>query len=872
MLKRIVFVSLLLVAVSSRAAEVGIPLHQTLTPEGKQIALPKLRPQVIALSPDGTTLVTSGKNNELIVLDPATGEIRQRVVMPGKVDVNPKSVSEHILQPDKTAQVSFTGLAFAPDGRRIYLSDVNGTIKTFSVAADGRVAGLRSFPLPDVTTATRKQEIPAGIAVSADGKRLYVALNLSNSVAEMDADTGAIIRRFNVGVAPYDVALVGKKLCVSNWGGRRPGWTSATALAGRGTTVRADPVRFIACEGSVSVINLATGKITAELLTGLHASGLACSPDGKHLLVANANSDTVSVIETATDKIIETILLRWSPDDLFGASPNALVFAPDGKTFYVCNGTQNAVAVVAFAPGKSRVEGLIPVGWFPGAITFDARRNAIYVANIKGKGSGSSGFAPETGEYIGFNSHQHFGTLSLVPTPDAARLKTLTQTVLANYRRSVMAAALLPARPGQPPRAVPERVGEPSVFRHVIYIIKENRTYDQVLGDMKEGNGDERLCTFGEKFTPNQHKISREFVLLDNTFCSGILSADGHQWATSSFVTDYLEKEFAGFPRSYPDGTHPDALAYSPTGFIWDNVIAHGKTLRNYGEFMDSTVAWKDPKRVGKPCWIDAYNDFIHKTGLIRYSSTPNIASLARHSRLNTAGWEKNVPDIIKADLFIQDLRAAEKTGDLPHFIILYLPNDHTFGTRAGGPTPGACVADNDLAVGRVIEALSHSRFWKNTCVFAIEDDPQNGYDHVSAYRTTAYVASAYTKRRAVVSAKYTQPSLLRTMELILGLPPMNQLDATAAPMTECFNDTPDFTPYDAAPNNIPIDQLNPAPHTLTDPVLRRDAMISAKLPLSAPDRCPEIVLNKILWRAQKGSRAPYPDWAAIPDAKDDDD
>ena len=845
-----------------------LPLHQTLTPEGTQIELPKLRPQVIALSPDGKILVTSGKSNELLVLDPVTGVIRQRVVMPGKHEPDPKSVSEHILHPDKTAQVSFTGLAFTPDGHRIFLSDVNGSIKVFSVADDGRVTGLRSFPLTAVTNTTRSQEIPAGIAVSADGKRLYVALNLSNRLLEMDADTGRELRHFNVGVAPCDVAVVGNKVYVSNWGGRRPYSQSTVASAGRGTTVRVDPVRFIACEGSVSVVDLVAGKVTAEILTGLHASGLARSPDARHVAVANANSDTVSVIGTATDKVVETILLRWSPDDLFGASPNALVFDDTGKRLFVCNGTQNAVAVVAFAPGKSRVEGLIPVGWYPGAIAFDARRNALRVANIKGKGSG---FVPDDGKQTGFNSHQYVGSLSLVPMPGTARLKSLTQTVLANYRRAVMWQALLPPRRNQPPRPVPERVGEPSVFKHVIYIIKENRTYDQVLGDVKEGNGDPSLCTFGEKFTPNQHKLAREFVLLDNTYCSGVLSADGHQWATSAFVTDYLEKEFAGFPRSYPDGTHPDALAYSPTGFIWDNAIAHGRTLRNYGEFMDSTCAWKDPKRVGKPGWTEVYHDFIRQTGLVKFSSTPNIASLARHSKLDTVGWESRVPDVVKADLFIRELRAFEKTGNLPQLTILYLPNDHTFGTRAGGPTPGACVADNDLAVGRVVEALSHSRFWKDTCVLAIEDDPQNGHDHVSAYRTTAYVASAYTKRRAVISAKYTQPSLIRTMELMLGLPPMNQLDATAAPMTECFNDTPDLAPFDAVPNQIPLDQVNPAPHALHDPVLRRDAILSAKLPLNEPDRCPEIVLNKILWHAQKGTRAPYPGWATIPDARDDD-
>jgi DNA-binding beta-propeller fold protein YncE len=588
--------------------------------------------------------------------------------------------------------------------------------------------------------------------------------------------------------------------------------------------------------------------------------------------VANAGSDTLSVIDVRQETIVETIPMRWTPNDLFGASPNALAITPDGKTVYVCNGTQNAAAVVAFRPGKSKLSGFIPTGWYPGAIVYDSVRKAIYVANIKGQGSG---IPPLPGDKIKFNSHQYHGSVSLIPLADQKRkLPQWTKQVLLNYRHAVMEAAKLPPRPDQPARPVPVRVGEPSVFKHVIYIIKENRTYDQVLGDMPEGNGDPSLCIFGEQITPNLHKICREFVLLDGTCCSGILSADGHQWSDTAFVTDYLEKSFAGFPRSYPDGmddTDVDALSYAPSGFLWDNALAHGKTIRDYGEFAIDSSQWKDGRK-GSPSFLDYYNDFVNQTGLIKISSRPAIESLRPYLNMDTTGWNMDVPDIFRAAQFTNELRQFEAKGELPHLIIICLPNDHTSGTNPKSPTPAAHVADNDLAMGQIVEAVSHSKFWKDTCIFTIEDDPQNGWDHVSGYRTTAYVISPYTKRHTVVHTAYNQTGMIRTMELILGLPPMNQLDASAEPMFDCFTSEPDFTPYNAVPNNIPLNQMNPKKTAIHDRGQLRDAITSLKLDLSKPDRCPEDVLNQILWRAQKGN-APYPQQYINPLAgKDDDD
>jgi YVTN family beta-propeller protein len=845
------------------------PVHQVLTPIGIQVELSGMRPQALALSPDGRLLVTSGKTQELVMINPQTGEIRQNVALPSSEARSPDVVSSHILKSDKSGQLSYTGLIFSPDGSRIYLSNVNGDIKVFHVSRAGQVSGLFSIPLPAANAPNRKEEIPAGLAISRDGRRLYVVLNLSNRLAEIDTATGEMLRSWPVGVAPYDVVLVSEKAYVSNWGGRLPDSDSLTGPAGQGTRVRVDPVRHIASEGSVSVIHLNQQTPVSQIMVGLHSSGIASSPDGRHVVVANAGSDTLSVIDTRTDKVIETIWAKPSPADLFGASPNALAFNPAGDTLFVANGTQNAIAVFRFLPVESKLLGLIPVGWFPGAVAYDTTRHRLVVANIKGVGSTRGLQVERAGQ---FNTYQYHGTLSLVPVPEAKELASLTRQVLNNYRYPLLKEARQPARPNQAARPIPKRVGEPSVFDHVVYIIKENRTYDQVLGDIPEGNGDPSLCVFGARITPNQHKMVRQFVLLDNIYCSGILSADGHQWSDSAFATDYMEKSFAGFPRSYPDGmedNNVDALAYAPSGFIWDNAIALGKSLRVYGEFAITETSWVVPGKKDSPSFLDYYRDFVDQTHLINISSRPGIESLRPYINTQTVGWDMGIPDVFRAAQFIKELRAYERKGEFPNLIIICLPNDHTSGTKAGSPTPAAQVADNDLAFGQIVEAISHSPFWGKTCIFAIEDDPQNGWDHVSGFRTTAYVISPYTRRNTVVNTQYNQTSILRSIELILGLPPMNQIDATATAMSDCFTDVPDFTPYEVMPTNVPLDQMNPDPKKISNATLRKDAIASARLPLEEVDRCPEDVLNRILWRAMKGTREPYPQWAVIADPKD---
>jgi YVTN family beta-propeller protein len=893
--------------VGRHAGRVVLPLPQTLTPLGRQVELPGMRPQALALSPDGRLLAVSGKTNELVILDPGTGAVRQRVPLPRqRLAESAAAVSAQFLEADTKGQLSYTGLIFAPDGRQIYLSNVEGDVKVFGVDEEGRVSGQGTIGLPPANAPRRKAEIPAGLALSADGRQLFVVGNMSNTLVELDLASGRQLRRFDVGVAPFDVLLVNGKAYVSNWGGRRPGADDLTGPAGRGMLVRVDPLRHIASEGSVTSIDLASGHQT-EILTHLHASALALSPDSKFVVCANAGSDNLSVIDTATDRVVETIWAKPKPSELLGATPNALAFTPDGRTLYVANGTQNAVAVIEFNPElpkgtvplkgtvpfssdenrdsprdenrdsprqrHAKLAGLIPVGWFPGAIAFDAGRRQLCVANIKGLQSQPALITrKDLKGKSGYNSHKYQGSLSLVPLPPATDLPRLSQSVWNNLRQRQIDEALQPPRPDQPPRAIPERIGEPSRIRHVVYVIKENRTYDQVLGDLPQANGDPALCVFGRRITPNQHKLAGEFVLLDNTYCAAILSADGHQWSTSALANDYLERSFANFPRSYPDGMgkdESDALAWSPAGFIWDRAFAQHVSLRNYGEFTGPAVRWRNGDKKTKPDFRACYAAWQKTRDDVIFECRAMIPTLRSVSPAHYVGWCLDVPDQYRADVILEELRDFEARGQFPALVLICLPNDHTSGTKPRCPTPAAMAADNDRAFGRLVEGLSHSRFWKEMAVVAIEDDPQDGWDHVSGYRTTAYVVSPFVRRNVVISTHYSTVSILRTIEQILGLKPLNQFDAAARPMFDCFTETPDFTAFDSLESNVPLDQMNPEPHAIAHPQLRADALASEQFNFDQADRAPEDKLNRILWRAMRGPADPYPAWAV---SSNDDD
>jgi hypothetical protein len=471
----------------------------------------------------------------------------------------------------------------------------------------------------------------------------------------------------------------------------------------------------------------------------------------------------------------------------------------------------------------------------------------LFVANIKGHGSLSQPRDKEKG----MNSHDHLGSVSIIDLNlSGVERDKLTAQVNANNRLGMSLAGLAKPRPDAKPVPVPERHGEPSVFEHVIYIIKENRTYDQVFGALKEGKGEPKLVMFGEQVTPNHHALARQFTLFDNFYCSGVLSADGHSWVNEAYVTDYLERAFGGFTRSYPyEGS--DQLAFAPTGFLWDYALAHKKSLRIYGEFARTIYA------PAKATWTDLYTDFVKGTSNIRIQAKTNWPTLEKYTHPHYPGFSMVMPDVYRAKIFLEEFHVFKKAGDLPNLTYLFLPTDHTSGTRPDAPTPRAMVADNDLAVGRVVEAVTRSKFWPKTCIFIVEDDPQNGFDHIDGHRTVAMIISPYTRRKFVDSTNYNQTSMVKTIELVLGLPPMNQYDLSATPMRSCFQETADLTPFASLPNQIALDEMNPPLKKLKGQALLW-AKKSLELNLDDCDAADEDTFNRILWHATRGD-TPYP-------------
>ena len=530
----------------------------------------------------------------------------------------------------------------------------------------------------------------------------------------------------------------------------------------------------------------------------------------------------------------------------------------------------NALAVVKLGinatkkgSGKiSMVTGFIPTGAYPSSVSI-LNPGYLYVCNLEAAGARVGIRVKNTANLI-YNSHIMLASVSVIPVPDEKSLKAYTDTVIAVNDLARATLAREKPRASAQPKAVPDRIGEPSLFKHVVYIIKENRTYDQVLGDMKQGDGDPGLCIYGADITPNTHRLSEEFMLLDNFHASGKCSAEGHQWTDASIVTDYIEKNMRAWFRSYAH-VQTDALVYAPTGFIWDNATSHGKSARIYGE-ASVPVFEKEMN------WKDIYNMYKkgEKVVFSNYTTIEPVNKILSQSYPSYGNHE--FTDSMRADALIRELNDYEAMADdqLPELMVVALPNDHTNGTRPGYPTPRAFVADNDYSLGRIVEAFSKSRFWKNTVIFVVEDDSQGGWDHVSSYRTVSLVISPYSRLKTVNHTFYTQPSMVRTIEQILGLPPMNIQDAIANPMTDCFTANPDMTPYQAIPNKIPIDELNPPLSSLTGKALHY-AKKSMLPEFEGVDAGNDDLLNRILWYAAKGN-TPYPAKFASAVGDDDDD
>ncbi|QVL34972.1 bifunctional YncE family protein/alkaline phosphatase family protein [Telmatocola sphagniphila] len=813
-----------------------VPTNQVIKPAGKQVTFPG-RPVDLAFLEHGK--ITAIKNmHDIVFVETASGKILQTVDIP-------------------KSKLSVVGLVNV--GGKVYVSDSMGLMQSIEFDEDGFYKLLPALPLEKIKLEGEPDY--AGIAKLSD-EQIFVTCTRGNFVQLVDIKNQKAGQIIPVGVAPYTVAVVSStKAYISNWGGDHPK-ANDPQRSSSGTPTRVDERTGISNHGSVSIIRKENGtwKESKSITVGLHPSGMILSKNSKRLYVANANSDTVSVIDTDTDEVLETIFCRPESRLPFGSASNALALSPEGGTLYVANGTNNCIAVVRLSakssegmgegrPEKSQVLGLIPTGWYPGAILLNAEGTQLIVANVKGLGSLNQKRIAEKGH----NSHDHLGSISIIDVPDAKTLAKYTEEVNTNNRLNYSLAGLEKPRPDAKPLVIPQRHGEPSLIKHVVYIIKENRTYDQVLGDMKEGNGDAHLCIFGENTTPNHHKLAREFTLLDNFYCSGVLSADGHSWTDSAYVTDYLEKAFGGFPRSYPDDGR-DPLAFAPTGFIWDNALLHKKTIRNYGEHISEEPYFPKGTR-----WTDFFNDYKNGTRKVPITIKINDAALKSHTHPTYPYFPLHAPDVYRAELFKEDLKAFEKAGKMPDLILMSLPCNHTDGTTPDFPTPRAMVADNDLALGRIVEAISASSFWKDTCILVVEDDPQAGFDHVDGHRTVAFAISPYTKRKYVDHTSYNQTGMVKTIEMMLGLPPMNQMDLSATPMRGCFSAEPDLTPYKVVNNKIALDEMNPPLKKLTGKALFW-AEKSVAMNFEQADVADEDTFNRILWHSVKGYDSPYPE------------
>ncbi len=731
---------------------------------------------------------------------------------------------------------SLAGIALSPDGSQLAVTNADRSVAIYSVTGD--IALTKTLDIEPLKQGSKPY--PIGVMYAPDGNSLYLALSMENRVAEVNVADGKTLRSVDVGVAPYGLAATNGRLFVTEMGGPRakPGdLTSPSA----GTPTVVDK-RGVAKSGSVSVIDIATFKVLKQVVCGRQPSAIVADSHRGRVYVAETNDDGVLVLD-GVGSVVTRIDVKPDTGLPFGSMPDALSLSRDGGRLVVALAGNNAVAVYRTA-GKPKLEGLAPTDWYPMAAV--ATDKNLLVVNNKGLGARIRTRDPKGG----WNSGDEEGTLRKLSWNDFSshQADLAKQTVADAETAKIQEAVAVAPRSDAKPVPIPERVGEPSVLKHVVYVLKENRTYDQILGDIGKGDSDPALCTFGRQVTPNQHKIAEEFVLLDNYYCNGVLSADGHSWATEGNLAPYLNRAFGGFTRSYTFGDDP--ITYSSSGFVWDAVIASGRQFRNYGEFH-----YTEPveKLDGKQIW-DKY-----KAGeRIPWKHEVGVESMKRLANKDYPGWNLNIPDQLRMDVFLKDFEEYKAKGSMPDFILLYLPQDHT----GGAVSPRSNVADNDLAVGRLIDALSHSQFWKDTVVFINEDDPQAGFDHIDGHRSMCLVASPYTRGGKVDSDFFNQSSVLHTIHQIFGLPPMNQMDAASPLMSSCFHDDPDMTPFVAEKNRVPLDEFpkKPLAHATAyeKAILARVARIDLrKHEVQTPADMD--TMNRYAWGSTRGWSTPYP-------------
>jgi YVTN family beta-propeller protein len=766
------------------------PQGWQVTPAGTQTTLGP-GTLAVAVSPRGNMVLAVNAGylrHSLMAIDPATGQVLQTIPEQGGKGGGWWDFSVG------HAHGYYVGLAFAPDGRTAYASDgPNGSLHVFQISGS-TVDEVQHIKLDD--NLGNRGGYPAGIAVSADGSRVYVVENLTGSLYVVDPRARRVLHRIPVGHLPYGVSLnhAGTKAFVTNWGRR-----------------------------TVSVVSLRSNAVVRTVRVGMHPNAIALNPVRHEVYVANSDADSVSVLDDRTGGVVRTIDLRPYVGAPIGASPNALAVAPNGATLYVANAGDDDVAVVRLASSGGangdEVLGLIPTAWYPSGVALDPDGRTLFVTNMKGLGAGSN-LDPKT-----YWPTLLRGTLSRIPVPNQTTLDAYTQQVW-DYDRFGAPAAIPSGS------VIPSHPGDPTPITHVIYVMKENRTYDQVLGDLEKGNGDPSFAIFGEDVTPNEHELARRFVTFDNFYADAEVSADGWSWANGAYANTYNQKnwplDYNGYARPYDFGGFGDNEKAGQPGeapgrsYLWDDLAAHDVDYRNFGFFVDNPVDLQ-----------------------------PSIPGLLGHTDLHYPGWDLKLMDQVRVARWLRVFAGYVVAGSMPTMQFVYLPSDHTFGTTPRARKPSAYVADNDLALGRLVEAVSHSPFWASTAIFVVEDDAQDGPDHVDGHRSIAFAISPYTQTGRVDSTFYSTVSVLRTMELLLGVPPMSQFDRAATPMTAAFSSTPNLRPYDALIPGVSL--------TATNGPNAPMAKASLSIDFSAPDRIPMGLMNEIIWRSVRGIASEMP-------------
>lgn len=734
---------------------------------------------------------------------------------------------------------SYTGIAFRPGDRELWASEStrNGPDSLLLARLDenAKLTGSERLTLPG-------HPVPCGIAFSRDGRTAYVALSRNNTVAVIDVASRRVLREVETGMAPFGVAVSSRfrRIFVSNRGGRRPRSGDNTGPSGGGQ-VLADARTGASVSGTLTVID-AESFATQEIDVGLAPSSLAVSPDETTLVVTNGHSDSISVIETQSLKRVDVAIPAY-PENTLGSQPINAVFSPDGSVLSVAAGGSNAIAILRKQGGRWRVQGALPTAWFPSGLAVSGD-GSLRVIAIKGVGNTADGKGT-------FNSRQYEGALVRLPVPLPAQLAAGT--------REVRAANM--------PRFAPHGgvANLPSLgIEHVIFIIKENRTYDQVFGDIARGNRDPNLVMYGREVTPNHHLLAERYVLLDNFYTGGAISFDGHHWLMQAFVSDYVERAFSSSPRGYA-WNMADALTVSPAGFFWQSAT-RPLDVRIYGEFCQparwnpstETVVDIDEAAQDAQPWMHYWKAYKENRWQSEVGCRVGVPAIANLVSLRYPNSSMSIPDQIRAEEWIREFREREKSGRMPNLSILTLNSDHTSGVRPDAPTPRAMVADNDYALGRIVEVVSKSRFWGKTLILVTEDDALGGIDHVDGHRTIALAIGPHVRREALDSNHYNHASMVRTIQDIFRIPPRTRYLASARAMNSVFTPQADLKTFEAIEPTIRLDELNPPVQALRGRA-RWAAEQSLKMDFSEVDDVPQDVLNHILWGDAKGWSAPFP-------------